>query len=547
MGRSTNGGTAVRPYAIRTATAATSGIFNPPAKADVMRVGILDLLTDVPLTGPLSRVYAAYFRKQFVSIGPQAVSVWCRRLGHDVAYATYYGQQDPRSLLPKDLDIVFIAAHTPCALLAYALAKVFRAEKVRTVLGGPHANSFPEDASRFFDIVVTACDSALIGDILGGHVDPPVILSSGRPLTEIPTVAERRPEIEASAFLWGRPGLTTVVPMLTSVGCPYDCDFCVDWNSRYVAFPDEQIREDLRYVSEHFPRALVGYHDPNFAVRFDETMDMIASAPQGRRNGYIMESSLSILKESRLDRLRETNCFYAAPGIESWTNYSNKAGTVGKAGREKMERIVDHLRLLAGVIPGIQANIMVGTEVDRGDEPIELTKEFIRRVPEVWPTINIPTPFGGSPLYERYLAEGRVLRTMPFTFYYNPYLAIRLKHYTPLAYYDHLIDIHETLASNAMLGRRLGAGQRPVIRFIHSLRTYAARQELRDLRRVRTMLANDTQFRAFHEGDTETLPEFYQWALRRRLGPYAQLLGRAERRPVFGPPAMPPVTAIAAL
>lgn len=512
-----------------------------------MRVGILDLLTDIPLTGPLSRLYAAYFRKQFVSIGPQAVAAWCRRLGHDVAYATYYGQQDPRSLLPRDIHVVFIAAHTPCALLAYALAKVFRAEKILTVLGGPHAKSFPEDASRFFDVVVTACDSTLIGDILGGHVHPPMILSSGRTLIEIPTVAERRPEIEASAFIGGRPGLTTVIPMLTSVGCPYCCDFCVDWNSKYVAFPDDQIREDLRYISQHFPRALVGYHDPNFAVRFDETMDLIASVPEGRRNGYIMESSLSILKESRLERLRETNCVYVAPGIESWTDYSSKAGTTGKAGRDKLERIVDHLRFLADVVPGIQANIMVGTEADRGDEPIELTKEFIRRLPEIWPTINIPTPFGGTPLYEHYIAEDRVLRAMPFAFYYNPYLAIRLNHYTPIAYYDYLIDIHETLASNAMVARRLRTRQRPAIRFIHSLRTYAARQEIKDLRRIRTMLVTDPQFGAFHEGDTESLPEFYHEELQRRLGPYARLLSHAEElRPIFKSPTTSPVAARAA-
>jgi radical SAM superfamily enzyme YgiQ (UPF0313 family) len=421
-------------------------------------------------------------------------------------------------------------------MLAYALAKVFGAEKVRTVLGGPHAKSFPEDASRFFDIVVTACDRALIGEILGTHVDPPAILSSGHPLTEIPTVAERRPEIEASAFIRGRPGLTTVVPMLTSVGCPYSCNFCVDWNSKYIFLPEEQIREDLHYISVHFPRALVGYHDPNFAVRFDQTMDLISSVPEGRRNGYIMETSLSILKESRLARLRETNCVYVAPGIESWSDYSNKAGTSGKEGREKLERIVNHLRLLAEAVPGIQANIMVGTEADCGGEPIELTKEFIRRVPEVWPTINIPTPFGGTPLYEQYLAEGRVLRAMPFAFYYNPYLAIRLKHYTPLAYYDHLIDIHETLASNHMLVRRLCTGQRLAIRFIHSLRTYAARRELNDLRRIHAMLANDRQFRAFHEGETESLPEFYDWELQRRLGPYARLLNLAERTPIFAPP-----------
>lgn len=506
-----------------------------------MRVGILDILTDARLTGTLSRVYAAYFRKQFVSIGPQAVSVWCRQLGHDVTYATYYGQQDPRRLLPRDLDIVFIAAHTPSALLAYALAKVFREEKVRTVLGGPHAKSFPEDALRFFDIVVTGCDKASIADVLDGHIDPPAIVSQTRPLTEIPTVAERRPEIEASAFIRGKPGLSTIVPMLTSIGCPYSCNFCVDWNNNYIALPQEQITEDLRYVAEQFPRAVIGYHDPNFAVRFDETMDMIESVPEGQRNGYVMESSLSILKESRLARLRETNCVYVAPGIESWADYSNKSGTVGMAGRDKLERIIDHLRLLADFVPGIQANIMIGTETDRGDEPVALTKEFIQRVPEVWPTINIPTPFGGTPLYDTYLAEGRVLQRMPFAFYYNPYLAIRLKHYTALAYYDHLIDIQETLASKTMLVRRLRTRQRRAIRFIHSLRTHRGRRALESLRRIRTQLATDPHVRAFHEGDSDSLPAFYHHELERRLGPYAELLDHDERTPVFAPPASPDV------
>jgi hypothetical protein len=38
---------------------------------------------------------------------------------------------------------------------------------------------------------------------------------------------------------------------------------------------------------------------------------------------------------------------------------------------------------------------------------VELTKEFMRRLPFVWPTINIRTPFGGTLLYERCLTEGR--------------------------------------------------------------------------------------------------------------------------------------------
>jgi hypothetical protein len=502
----------------------------------IMRVGIIEFLTDASLSGALSRLYSAYFRKQFVSIGPQAVAVWCRQLGHDVHYATYYGQNDPASLLPNDLDVAFFATHTPSSALAYAVAKRFRRSRVLTVIGGPHAKSFPYDCLRFFDIVVKDADRPLIQDILQRHVDHPAIVTSGRSLTDIPSVAERLPEIRASAFVHGQPALTSIVPMLSSVGCPYSCNFCADWNSTYVTLPLEQLREDLRYVSERLPGCLIAYHDPNFAVRFDQTMDVIETIPEHRRNGYIMESSLSILKPSRLRRLKTTNCVYAAPGIESWEDYSAKAASSGLSGARKLEQVVSHLEELCRFVPGVQANFLFGSDADCGAEPVELTKTFIRRLPLVWSTINIPTPFGATPLYDQYLHEGRILRTMPFAFYYNPYLAITLKHYGPLAYYDHLIDMHETMACTAMLVRRLVTPSRPAIRFIHSLRTFAARRELAELREIRKLLATDPQFRAFHEGRSNKVPEFYHQRLDARLGPYVELLSRPERIPLLHEP-----------
>ena len=52
-------------------------------------------------------------------------------------------------------------------------------------------------------------------------------------------------------------------------------------------------------------------------------------------------------------------------------------------------------------------------------------------------------------------------------------------------------------------------------------------------------LANDAEFRSFHEGRSEVLPAFYDWALERRLGPYASLLSRSERTPIFKQPTEP--------
>jgi hypothetical protein len=154
----------------------------------------------------------------------------------------------------------------------------------------------------------------------------------------------------------------------------------------------------------------------------------------------------------------------------------------------------------------------------------------------VWPTINIPTPFGGTPLYENCLADDRILKKIPFAFYYNPYLVIQLANYHPIEYYEHLIDISSLVCSKGMLMRRVRTQSRPAIRFVHGLRALSVRQDLEEYRRIRTLLTTDAQFRAFHEGRSDVLPEFYHWQFERRLGHYAELLTREERMPYHHEP-----------
>lgn len=501
-----------------------------------MHVGIIDLLHD-RIPDRRYDPYGHYFRKQFMGIMPQAVAVWCRQLGHQVHYRTYWGQADPLSLLPNDLDVLFVSSHTQSSALAYVIAIIFKRRGTLTVLGGPHARSFPTDCSRFFDIVVDNCDRQLVDDILRRRFDVPAIVSSGRPLKEFPLVEERMPEISTASFYRGRPHPASFVPILSSVGCPYSCGFCVDWNSTYATLPVDRLHADLDFLSRHYPKLLVAYHDPNFAVRFDSTMDVIARIPIRRRNPYVMESSLSILKEGRLSRLAETHCVYVAPGIESWNDYSNKTGTGSHTGRRKLEKVIAQLDLLGNYVPGIQANFMFGADSDQGDEPIVLTKEFIRRMPGIWPTINIPTAYGGTPLYDQLYRDGRILAAMPFSFYYNPYLAITIKHYDPATFYDHLIELNVARASGAVLLRRLMSRTPPAVRFVNAVRTFDTWFELLELRRIRAMLASDAQLRAFHEGRSRTLPAFYVSLFDRRLGRYAELLPPAARWPMLDAPA----------
>ena len=471
--------------------------------------------------------------KQYASIMPQAISVWCRNLGHEVFYATYFGNKDPKHLLPNDLDVVFISAYTRASALAYALAKLYRREKTLTVIGGPHAKQFPEDCLRFFDLVVGDCDMTLISEILRDRPHG-MFITSGRTLNTIPGVEERMPEIRASTFVRGKSFLYTSIPLLTSIGCPNSCDFCVDWNNPYLLLPLDQLEADMRYIFQYFSRAMIALHDPNFAVKFDDVFNVLEKIPERRRISYSMETSLSILRGSRLKRLKNMGDFYIVPGIESWSAYSSKVGADSALGpREKLERVIEQFNNIRPYVKGIQANFIFGLDVDKGDESISLTKEFVSRAPFVMPNFNIPIPFGGTPLYERYLSEGRILKTMPFTFYYMPYLVYTLKNYSPVTFYENLIDIFSYISSGSMLVKRLKSSHAPLQAGYSIIKTLGNRQMLGRFRHILNLLNTDRQFRAFHENETDVLPEFYQCQYDRLLGRYASLLSPEEREPIL--------------
>src|SRR4030042_498268 len=306
-----------------------------------MRIGSLDLLSIEASRRWDHLAYKYLVTRLYASIMPQAISVWCRSLGHEVFYTTYFGNKDPKELLPNDLDIVFISTYTQASALAYALAKLYRKEKTLTVIGGPHAKQFPEGCQRFFDIVVRDCDQTLITEILK---DAPrgEIVTSGRALVSIPGVQERMPEIRASTFLKGKPFPFASIPLLTSIGCPNSCDFCIDWNNPYTLLPLDQLEADMRYIFQHFPRVMVSFHDPNFAVKFDQVFNVLEKIPNRRRINYTMETSLNILLGSRLERLKNMGNFYVIPGVESWRGYSRQFGAGSIiAPREKLDKVIE--------------------------------------------------------------------------------------------------------------------------------------------------------------------------------------------------------------
>jgi hypothetical protein len=488
-----------------------------------LRIGVVDLVTK----GPTRSLYARLMNANQASIMPQVVAAWCQAAGHEVTFVCYTGFEDLEAELPRDVDLVFIGAFTEAAMLAYALSNIFRSRGAVTVLGGPHARCYPEDAVRYFDYVLGFTDRQLIREVLSDcspHQPVGLAMSAASQPNQLASVRERWPFIEATVrkapFIKG-------VPMLASLGCPYTCSFCIDASVPYQPLDFEALQEDIKFLRTKFKRPLVAWHDPNFGIRFDETMEAIEAAAPSRGIEFGAESSLSILAPARVQRLRRNGCLAILPGVESWYDLGNKSKTGTHRGIEKVRQVSEQVNSILSEVPYVQTNFVLGLDGDAGAEPFELTKKFIDLTPGAFPGYSLLSAFGRAAPLNLELQRDR--RVLPFPFHFldnNRAMNVKPKNYSWPEIYDRVIDLTKYTFSWPRIARRFRANRDSLSRWMNVVRAISSEGfgRIRYYTEVRRRLDTDRPFRRFFEQETTELPEFYRAQVERDLGPFWEWL-----------------------
>ena len=488
-----------------------------------LRIGIVDLVTK----GPTRALYARVMHANLASIMPQVVGVWCEAEGHQVTFVCYTGFEDLVAELPADVDLVFIGAFTEAGLLAYALSNLFRSRGAITVLGGPHARCYPEDARRYFDYVLGFTDRTVIRDVLqdcARHRPLGVHRAAPRQPVALPGVRERwkfiEPTLRKAPFF-------KIVPMLGSLGCPYTCSFCIDSVVPYQPLDMQVLQDDLRFLRQQLRRPRVGWHDPNFGVRFDEVLDAIEAAAPPDSIDFIAESSLSLLSEPHVKRLRRNGFKALLPGIESWYELGNKSKTRTVEGLAKVEQVSEHVNMILRHIPYVQTNFVLGLDSDRGPEPFELTKRFVDVTPGAFPGYSLLSAFGrAAPLNLEYQRADRVL---PFPFHFldnNHAMNVKPKNYEWRDFYDHVIGLTRYTFSGRAIVRRFRATRAAIPRWMNVVRAVSSEGfgRIRYHTELRQRLDTDQHLRRYFDQETTEIPEFYVERVRQDLGPLWQWL-----------------------
>ncbi|MGZ3879791.1 MAG: B12-binding domain-containing radical SAM protein [Flavisolibacter sp.] len=488
-----------------------------------LKIRIIDLVSK----GPTNTFWARIMHANLASIMPQVVAVWCEEEGHEVELICYTGSEKIDKELQAGVDLVFICSFTQAALLAYSISNYLRSKGVITVLGGPHARCYPDDAVKYFDYVLGLTDQSIIRYVLEDCKPNPVIgrhLSAAKQPNELPGVRRRwkfiQPTLKKAPFI-------KIVPMLGSVGCPYACSFCIDSVIAYQQLSFDVMQDDLKFLLTKFRKPVVGWHDPNFGIRFKENMKAISDAAEENSFTFIAESSLSILTEDHVKTMKQNGFEAFLPGIESWYEMGEKSRTVRLTPKQKLEQVSEQVNMILRYVPYIQTNFVLGLDSDAGDEPFELSKQFVDRSPGAFPGYSLLTSFGeAAPRNMEYQKEDRVI---PFPFHFlNNHLAMNLKpkNYEWVAFYQKVIDLTEYTFSKKAIYKRFLSTSRFTAKWMNFMRAISSEGygRIRFFKKVKENLVNDRSFRAYFEKETRQLPQFYRNIIQKDLGDWWQWL-----------------------
>jgi radical SAM superfamily enzyme YgiQ (UPF0313 family) len=330
-----------------------------------------------------------------------------------------------------DCDLVALSTYTARAFDAYLVADAYRVHGLPVVFGGLHATVLPDEVARHADAVVVGEGEAIWAEVVRDfqkagrsglkkiyrEVKPGQLKLDDAPMPRFDLLAQTAPnsrdaasEPRAAGEIH-RMGPYNRITVQTTRGCPLDCEFCAAsklYGSRYRIKPVERVLHEIDAVRSLWRRPFIEFADDNTFVNKPWSKRLLRELA-GRHIRYFTETDVAVADdEELLDLLYPSGCRQVLIGFES----------PRKASLEGIDRVNWKARRLTHYLEAIDkiqsrgvsvcGCFIVGLESDT-PEVFDEVREFVERSRLLEVQITVLTPFPGTRLYQRLMAEGRLL------------------------------------------------------------------------------------------------------------------------------------------
>jgi radical SAM superfamily enzyme YgiQ (UPF0313 family) len=319
----------------------------------------------------------------------------------------------------EDCDIVGISTMTANAPRAYKMAMEFKKRGKTVVIGGVHPTVLPHESIQYADAIVIgeAEDTwgILLNDFEQGKLQR--FYTSHQPDASLSPLPRRELSQKSN-------GLFNVKPIVTTRGCPYDCDFCCVpqfFGKKLRSLPVEKVVEDViaskGKIFLFLDDNIIGH--PKYAKELFKALIPL-------KIKWVGQASVSFVKDTELMKLAaQSGCAELFFGLESVST-----STLKKM-RKSINELTDNeeaIKKVKGFGIVFHASMVFGFDED-GRSIFDETLEFLMRNKIASVTFNILTPYPGTRIYDRFKKEGRLI-TEEWQYYDHNTVVFRPKNMT---------------------------------------------------------------------------------------------------------------------
>ena len=298
-----------------------------------------------------------------------------------------------------DADIIALSVETFAARRAYEIARKYKTEKNRVVMGGFHPTVLPNEALEY-------CDTVLIGDAEDTWTAYLKDYREGVPKERyISSNQCKMSEINFNSRAYEGKKYHKIGLVQFSRGCKFSCDFCSIgsfYQCKVRQKPIETIVQEIKDIKEK----IIFFIDDNIFLD-EESAFRLFEAIKPLKKKWACQISMDVAFHDRmLGAMRDSGCILVLIGFETLNPDNLKL--MNKAANIRVRKYEDAIRNIYKHKLMIYATFVLGYDYDTA-QSIEATLQFAMDNHFAVANFNPLIPMPGTRLYERLEKEGKLI------------------------------------------------------------------------------------------------------------------------------------------
>lgn len=303
--------------------------------------------------------------------------------------------------LNEDCDLVGISCLTANAPRAYELCREFKNRGKTIVLGGVHPTILPDEALQYADCVVVGEAEGVWKKVINDFQHRNLKRIYHDPTPDLATYIPK----DFSKIIKRR--MFHLIPIMTTRGCPYSCDFCCVTNlfgNKIRHIPIENI---IRDIQDSGAKNVI-FLDDNIIGQPSYAKELFkAIKPLKIRWGGQASVSLLVEDDELIQLASESGCKNLFFGVESVSDAQLKSMRKATMDLEHLESAFKKIKK-KGIL--IHASMVFGFDSDT-TEIFDKTVQFLKRNKVSTVSFNVLTPYPGTKTFRDMKKEGRLITT----------------------------------------------------------------------------------------------------------------------------------------